>query len=177
MDPQTRVRSLPRRIRSITPQYRRQRSAARRPERQVAHTWVLGSNVRRVVGCSPERESMRWGPTVMIKEPNLVKGNQGVRDHTSLALFVVEDNDALRAALGRGLEATGAVRVIDDCASGEEAVARCLEAVPDVVLMDVQLAGEMNGIGAAVALRREIPRLPIVFYSIEDEDAYFRAFR
>ncbi|HEX6607823.1 MAG TPA: DNA-binding response regulator, partial [Chloroflexia bacterium] len=43
--------------------------------------------------------------------------------------------------------------------------------------MDVQLAGELNGITAAVALRREYPRLPVVFYSIQDDDAYYRAFR
>ena len=43
--------------------------------------------------------------------------------------------------------------------------------------MDVALAGELNGIEAAVAIRREYPRLPIVFYSIQDDDAYYRAFR
>ena len=43
--------------------------------------------------------------------------------------------------------------------------------------MDVQLAGEMNGIQAAVAIRREYPRLPVVFYSIQDDDAYYRDFR
>jgi DNA-binding NarL/FixJ family response regulator len=43
--------------------------------------------------------------------------------------------------------------------------------------MDVQLAGEIDGIAAAVAMRREIPRLPVVFYSIQDDDAYYRAFR
>jgi DNA-binding NarL/FixJ family response regulator len=43
--------------------------------------------------------------------------------------------------------------------------------------MDVQLAGDMNGIQAAVALRREYPRLPVVFYSIQDDDNYYRDFR
>ena len=43
--------------------------------------------------------------------------------------------------------------------------------------MDVQLEGELNGIQTAVALRREFPRLPIVFYSIQDDDAYYRDFR
>jgi DNA-binding NarL/FixJ family response regulator len=42
--------------------------------------------------------------------------------------------------------------------------------------MDVQLDGEMNGIEAAIALRREYPRLPVVFYSIQDQDAYYRDF-
>jgi DNA-binding NarL/FixJ family response regulator len=43
--------------------------------------------------------------------------------------------------------------------------------------MDVQLAGGMNGIRAAVAIRREFPRLPVVFYSIQDDDAFYRDFR
>jgi DNA-binding NarL/FixJ family response regulator len=94
-----------------------------------------------------------------------------------LTLLLVEDNDRLRPALQRGLEKTGAVTVAHTCARGEEAVAYCLAQAPDVVLLDVQLAGEQNGIEAAVAIRRELPRHPVVFYSIQDDDAYYRAFR
>lgn len=93
-----------------------------------------------------------------------------------LDLLLVEDNERLREALKPGLEATGAVRVVHSCDRGEEALAYCLEQPPDVILMDVQLAGPMNGIEAAVAIRREHPRLPVVFYSIQDDDAYYRAF-
>jgi len=92
-------------------------------------------------------------------------------------LLIVEDNERLRLALVSGLGASGAVRVLGACERGEDAFERCLERRPDVVLMDVQLAGEMNGIQAAVAIRREHPRLPVVFYSIQDDDAYYRAFR
>ena len=92
-------------------------------------------------------------------------------------LLLVEDNEKLRPALAAGLNATGAVKVIADCGSGEAALAQCLAATPDAILMDVQLAGQMNGIEAAVAIRREFPRLPVVFYSIQDDDAYYRAFR
>ncbi len=94
-----------------------------------------------------------------------------------LTLLLVEDNEKLRAALRAGLEATGAVHVLADCATGEEALALCLEHGPGAVLMDVQLAGAMNGIEAAVAIRREFPRLPVVFYSIQDDDRYYRDFR
>ncbi len=107
-----------------------------------------------------------------------------------LTLLIVEDNPKLRPALKSGLAATGAVTVAHDCGSGEEALAFCLETahqtfevfknlkgLPQVVLMDVQLAGAMNGIEAAVAIRREFPRLPVVFYSIQDDDAYYRDFR
>jgi DNA-binding NarL/FixJ family response regulator len=102
-----------------------------------------------------------------------------------LYLLLVEDNDKLRPALKQGLEATGDVRVMADCASGEAAIQTVQacgvrgdpEGLLDVILMDVQLAGELNGIEAAVAIRREFPRMPVVFYSIQDDDAYYRDFR
>jgi DNA-binding NarL/FixJ family response regulator len=94
-----------------------------------------------------------------------------------LNVLIVEDNHKLRRALVAGLEATGKAKVIADVASGEGALAFCLEQQPDAILMDVQLAGEMNGVEAAVAIRREFPREPVVFYSIQDDDAYYRAFR
>jgi DNA-binding NarL/FixJ family response regulator len=93
-----------------------------------------------------------------------------------LTAFLVEDNGMLRAALKAGLEATGEVRVTGQMESGEAALAACLASAPQVILMDVQLAGAMNGIQAAVAIRREYPRLPVVFYSIQDDDAYYRDF-
>lgn len=93
-----------------------------------------------------------------------------------MKLLLVEDNAALRPALRLGLEGQG-VAVAGEAAHGEEAVALGLALAPDVVLMDVALGGPMNGIEAAVALRREMPRLPVVFYSIADDDDFYRAFR
>jgi DNA-binding NarL/FixJ family response regulator len=94
-----------------------------------------------------------------------------------LNLLIVEDNEKLRPALKAGLEDLGSITIVHDCPSGEEALEFCLGQTPDVILMDVQLAGVMNGIETAVAIRREFPRLPVVFYSIQDDDDYYRAFR
>lgn len=94
----------------------------------------------------------------------------------TIQLLLVEDNRKLREALQRGLDATGKARVMNTCARGEDALASSLNAPPDAILMDVQLEGEMNGIQAAVAIRREFPRMPVVFYSIQDDDAYYRDF-
>jgi len=90
--------------------------------------------------------------------------------------LLVEDNEALRRAMRIGLEATGQVRVVAEAATGEEAVAQALALEPAVVLMDVELRGRLNGIQAAVAIRREFPRQPVVFYSVQDDDSYFRDF-
>jgi DNA-binding NarL/FixJ family response regulator len=96
-------------------------------------------------------------------------------------LLIVEDNEKLRPALRVGMENTGEVQVVGDCASGETALAFCLAqpptTAPQALLMDVHLAGEMNGIEATLAIRREFPRLPVVFYSIQDDDSYYRDFR
>jgi DNA-binding NarL/FixJ family response regulator len=102
---------------------------------------------------------------------------------TKIKLLLVDDHGPLRRALHEGLEATGAVQVVGEAATGREAVARALELDMDVILMDVQLrdpnAGhrELSGVGAAVAIRRERPRMPVVFYSIQDDDEYYREFR
>src|SRR5438552_3903451 len=100
-----------------------------------------------------------------------------------IKLLLVDDHGPLRNALREGLQATGAVQVIGEAATGREAVIRALELDMDVVLMDVQLHDEkaarnaLSGVGAAVAIRRERPRLTVVFYSIQDDDEYYREFR
>jgi DNA-binding NarL/FixJ family response regulator len=95
-----------------------------------------------------------------------------------LKIQIVEDNLKLRQALVTGLENTGTIKVIHSCDSGEEALAFCMQGdPPEAILMDVQLAGDTNGVQAAVQIRREFPRLPVVFYSIQDDDTYYRDFR
>src|SRR5574341_1943906 len=95
-----------------------------------------------------------------------------------LEVLIVEDNTKLSEALKTGLEATQQIAVAGVVSSGEAALDGCLSGEPpDAILMDVALAGQMNGIEAAAAIRREFPRMPVVFYSIQDDDAYYRSFR
>jgi DNA-binding NarL/FixJ family response regulator len=94
-----------------------------------------------------------------------------------ITVLLIEDNDRLRTAMKSGLEGTGEVLICAGYATGEDALKSSLAQPPDAILMDVQLAGAMNGIQAATAIRRELPRLPVVFYSIQDEDTYYRDFQ
>ena len=93
-----------------------------------------------------------------------------------IRLLLVEDNQSLRAAMRSGLEDTGQVTVIAETDRGEESITLALADPPQVVLMDVQLAGALNGVQAAIAIRREIARLPVVFYSIQDDERFYRDF-
>lgn len=105
-----------------------------------------------------------------------------------IRLLLVEDHKPVRQALREGLEATGEVKVVAEAATARAAIAAIEAAAndasgPEVALMDVELrdpeAGPTakSGVGAAVAIRRERPRFPVVFYSIQDDDSYFREFR
>lgn len=100
-----------------------------------------------------------------------------------IKVLLVDDHGPLRVALREGLEATGSVQVLGEASTGQEAITRALELDIDVILMDVQLQDAqvgrkaISGVWAAVAIRRERPRLPVVFYSIQDDDEYYREFR
>jgi DNA-binding NarL/FixJ family response regulator len=100
-----------------------------------------------------------------------------------MKLLLVDDHGPLRKALREGLEATEEVQVVREAATGREALALAQELDMDVILMDVQLQdpqvgrNAMSGVAAAVAIRRERPRMPVVFYSIQDDDEYYREFR
>jgi DNA-binding NarL/FixJ family response regulator len=102
---------------------------------------------------------------------------------SKIRVLLVDDHGPLRKALHEGLEATEAIQVVGEAATGDEAVARALELDMDVILMDVQLRDPQrgrharSGVGAAVAIRRERPRMPVVFYSIQDDDEYYREFQ
>src|SRR5215469_18117966 len=104
-----------------------------------------------------------------------------------IRLLLVEDHKSVRQALREGLEATGEVQVVAEASTAREAIAAVessgLESSSlDVALMDVELrdaelgAAAASGVGAAAAIRRERPRFPVVFYSIQDDDSYFREF-
>src|SRR5690606_29546427 len=68
-------------------------------------------------------------------------------------------------ALGQAVEDAG-LRIAGMLASGEEAVEAVERLSPDVVVMDVRLAGRMDGIEAARIVRRHWQG-PIVFHTAE----------
>jgi DNA-binding NarL/FixJ family response regulator len=101
----------------------------------------------------------------------------------TIKILLVDDHGPLRKALREGLETTKMIQVVGEAATGREALAQALDLDIDVILMDVQLHDSqvgrraLSGVAAAVAIRRERPRMPVVFYSIQDDDEYYREFR
>ena len=78
----------------------------------------------------------------------------------AVRILVVEDESIIQLDIQHQLQRLGH-SVVGCAASGEEAVVQAAELKPDLVLMDVRLAGPMDGIEAATQIRaaREVPIL------------------
>ena len=77
-------------------------------------------------------------------------------------VLVVEDQALIALALVADLAAIGC-EVVGRAGSGEAAVALARRQAPDIVVMDVHLAGGMDGIAAATLIKAECsPRLVFV---------------
>jgi DNA-binding NtrC family response regulator len=87
-------------------------------------------------------------------------------------ILVVEDDPQLLAATRRFLGALGH-EVVGSAPSGEEGVTLVREARPDLVLLDIGLAGEMDGVSAAEVILTEL-HIPVLFVSANDDDATLR---
>jgi CheY-like chemotaxis protein len=89
-------------------------------------------------------------------------------------ILVVEDDIIIATLLQNRLTKLG-YSVADISATGEDAIQKAAELRPNLVLMDIRLKGEIDGIGAAEAIH-ETESIPVVYLtSHSDEDTLERA--
>ncbi len=81
-------------------------------------------------------------------------------------ILIVDDHAGARAAL-REILSWHAFQVCGDAQNGKEAVEKVMEMKPEIVLMDINMP-VMNGIAAAMEIRRVAPATKIVFLSVHD---------
>ena len=82
-----------------------------------------------------------------------------------IRLLIVEDEDLLRYLLVRILGQTAGVDVIGSTEDGASAIVIAREEEADVVLMDIELRDEPDGITAARHIKEDNPATGIVFLS------------
>lgn len=93
----------------------------------------------------------------------------GSRGKTAPRVLIVEDELLISINLARSLESLG-YEVVGEVSTGEEAVEKANETRPDLVLMDIMLGGEMDGIQAAERVRfgLDIPVVYVTGYAEKD---------
>ncbi len=84
-------------------------------------------------------------------------------------ILVVEDETIIALDIEQQLRNLG-YQPLGFVTTGEEALLQCEELVPDVVLMDIQLAGSVDGIAAAQLIRQQnnLPVVMLTAYSSDD---------
>jgi DNA-binding LytR/AlgR family response regulator len=90
---------------------------------------------------------------------------------TKLKILIVEDEMLIAANIAMQLETIG-YEVIGIIPKGREAINAVKSDKPDLVLMDINLKGDMDGIEAATQMQLDGP-IPIIYLSANTDDSHF----
>jgi two-component system invasion response regulator UvrY len=83
-------------------------------------------------------------------------------------ILLVDDHAVVRQGYASLLRALLPAMQVREAATGEEALARVQEAVPNLVIMDFGLPG-ISGLETTRRLRQRLPQLRVLFFSMHDE--------
>jgi DNA-binding NarL/FixJ family response regulator len=79
-------------------------------------------------------------------------------------ILIVDDNVVIRRSLRAILENEG-WEVCGEASNGREAITKAHELHPDLIVLDISMP-VMNGMDAAPELRKILPRVPIILFSV-----------
>lgn len=83
---------------------------------------------------------------------------------TSKKVMIVEDDPLLSIVEEKMVEKLG-YTVIGKAKSGEEALAKFKELNPEILIVDIQLEGKLDGIQTVAKLKQLCPDIPVIFLS------------
>lgn len=83
-------------------------------------------------------------------------------------ILIVDDSDAVRAVIRNLLERSSDLHVCGEAADGVDAIEKARELKPDVVLLDLAMP-KLNGAAAASVLRKLLPRMRIIVFTMYED--------
>ena len=89
----------------------------------------------------------------------------------SLRILLAEDHAVVRQGVRHLLLDRGVAGEVDEAQTGAEALADAEKQVYDVILLDISLP-DMNGVEVLKRLKRKVPRVPVLMFSMYREDQY-----
>lgn len=95
-------------------------------------------------------------------------------DHSKVRTLVVEDEALIRLDIVEILEDAG-FTIVGEGASGDEAVLKARELEPDLIVMDVKMLGEIDGIAAAQKIMDERRTAIVMLTAYSQSDLVARA--
>jgi two-component system, chemotaxis family, chemotaxis protein CheY len=80
-------------------------------------------------------------------------------------ILIVDDNLAIRTSIRHFLEAETDFEVCGEAVDGLDAIEKARELNPDLIILDLSMP-RMDGLQAARVLRRMLPHVPIVLFTL-----------
>lgn len=93
-----------------------------------------------------------------------------------LRVMVVDDHEMVRLSLAVLLETVDGVEWVGEAGDGAQAIVRCAETDPDVILMDIVMP-VMNGIDATREIRAAHPDVRVIMLTSFQNEAYAKQAR
>jgi DNA-binding NarL/FixJ family response regulator len=87
----------------------------------------------------------------------------------TLRVLIADDHDVVRKGLKMLIEEHPGWEVCAEARSGREAVAKCTQSNPDVVVIDVSMP-DLNGLEATKQIRKACPRAEVLVITHHDSD-------
>src|SRR5688572_7934350 len=91
----------------------------------------------------------------------------------ALRILLADDHDIMRQGMRVLIERQPGWEVCGVASTGREALARADELKPDIVVMDMTMP-ELNGLDAAVLIKRHQPKTEIVMFTAHEDDDLVR---
>jgi len=82
-------------------------------------------------------------------------------DPAPIRILAVDDHPLIRVGIATLVATESDMKLVGEACNGREGIAKYRECLPDVTLMDLQMA-DMNGIDAIIAIRDEFPEARII---------------
>lgn len=89
-----------------------------------------------------------------------------------ITIILVDDHEVVRQGVRAFLNTQSDLSVVGEAASGEEAVHLAEQLIPDVILMDLVMPGEIDGVEATRRVKNSSPRTQIVVLTSYHEDEH-----
>ena len=120
-------------------------------------------------------DSLLKNATAQIPHP--VRQSASPAEKSVIRLILADDHSVLRRALVSELELRPDFKVVAEAADGDEALARTLELLPDVLVLDLNMPGR-GGLDVLPEIRQQAPDVKVLVLTGREESGYIvRALR
>ncbi|MFC1942892.1 response regulator [Chloroflexota bacterium] len=90
---------------------------------------------------------------------------------SAIRVVLVDDHLILREGIRSLLDKVPDIEMIGEAENGNEAITKVAELMPDVVLMDITMAG-LNGLEATRRIKQQYPSVKVLILTMHETDQY-----